>query len=173
VNSDAAKLALSLAHSIQKDIDRNWLPPVEILPPGKEAVVPSILFKNANRSYLTKVAHQINTTYEHACFDACAVMVRRLLESLIIETFEANGLTHEIKGLDDNFLYLSQLIAKVEAHTDWHLSRNAKNALKKFKNVGDVSAHNRRYVATRHDIQELIVDIRVVVQELLTIANLR
>src|SRR5258706_4927786 len=56
--------------------------------------------KRATRHYLMMVVHQINTTYETACFDACAVMLRRLVESLIIEAFEAKGFDHEIKGPD-------------------------------------------------------------------------
>jgi hypothetical protein len=41
-----------------------------------------------------------------------------------------------------------------------------------MKNVGDLSAHNRRYNAHREDIDKLIPDLRVVVQELLTLAGL-
>ncbi len=173
MNPNAVKEALSLARAMQTEIDELWLPPVEVRPSRKEAVIPSVLFKNSNRNYLLMVVHQVNTTYEHACYDACAVMVRRLLESLIIETFEAKGISAEIKGVDDNFFYLSQIIDKVEAHKEWNLSRNAKQALKKLKSVGDVSAHNRRYVASRHDIEELIQAIRIVVQEFLALSNLR
>jgi Domain of unknown function (DUF4145) len=173
VNPDEVRSALSLAQRIQKDVDESWLPPPEVQPSLRNAVVPAVLFKNSRRDYLISVVHQINTTYEHTCYDACAVMVRRLVESLIIEVFEAKQCAQEIKGPDDNFFYLSQLIPKIEAHSDWNLSRNAKNAFKRLKSVGDVSAHNRRYIATRHDIDDVISDIRVIVQELLTLAHLR
>jgi hypothetical protein len=100
-------------------------------------------------------------------------MLRRLVESLIIEAFEAKGFDHEIKGPDTYFLPLSQLIDKALAQTRWNLSRNTQQALKKLKSGGDLSVHNRRYVAPPHDIEELISGIRVIVQEFLALANLR
>jgi hypothetical protein len=180
MNGDAAEAALSLAQeamslakALQDDANAVWQPPPEVQPSRHEAVVPSVLFQRANRNYLVMVVHQINTTYENACFDACAVMVRRLVESLIIEAFEANGLDALIKGPDTYFLQLGQLIDKTLAQTQWNLNRTSQKTLKKLKSGGDTSAHNRRYIAPRHDIEEIIHDIRVVVQELLAIAKLR
>ncbi len=173
MNPDAAKAALALAKAMQDDVNAQWLPPTEVLPSRTEAVLPSMWFKRANRNYLVMVVHQINRTYENACYDACAVMVRRLVESLIIEAFEAKGLDAEIKGQDDNFYALSVLVDKTEQRREWNLSRNAKKALKNFKTTGDVSAHNRRYIAPRHDIDELILPVRHLVSELLTIAGLK
>lgn len=173
MNPHLAKMALSLAKAMQEDVNEQWLPPAEVQPSLKEAVVPEVFFKRANRNYLVMVSRQINRTYENACYDASAVMVRRLIESLIIEVFEAKSLASEIKGNDGNFFYLSQLIDKLDTHTEWGLSRNVKQALKRLKSVGDVSAHTRRYIAPRHDIEELIPGIRLVAQELLELAGLR
>jgi len=100
-------------------------------------------------------------------------MVRRLIESLIIESFEAHGIADRIKGASGDFKYLSDLIDAAFAERKWNLSRNTKQALRKLKSIGDISAHNRRYVAPRHDIEERISDIRVVVHEFLALANLR
>ncbi len=47
------------------------------------------------------------------------------------------------------------------------LSRNAKQSLPKLKDIGDLSAHSRRYNAHRHDIDKIKDDLRLVVQELL------
>jgi ribosomal protein L11 len=54
-----------------------------------------------------------------------------------------------------------------------HLSRNTKQALPRLKDVGDLSAHSRRYIAQRKDIDKLVQDLRVVVQELVTVAELK
>jgi hypothetical protein len=135
--------------------------------------VPEVFFKRAKRNYLVMVSRQINRTYETACYDGCGVMVRRLIESLIMEVFEAKKVESEIKGADGNFLPLSELIDKTDAYPEWGISRNAKKALKRLKGVGDVSAHTRRYIAPRHDIEEQIPGIRIVVQELLELAGLR
>jgi len=54
----------------------------------------------------------------------------------------------------------------------WNLSRNSKHALPRLKNIGDLSAHSRRYIAHRKDIDTHIDDLRVIVQELVYLADL-
>ena len=180
MSGDAAEAALSmalaavsLAKALQDDANSLWRPSPEVTPSRKEAVVPSVLFKNARRPYLEEVVHQINRIYADSCFDACAVMLRRLVESLIIEVFEAKGVAHEIKSTDGNYLRLSKLIDKTLAQTAWHVSRESNKMLRELKAGGDTSAHNRFHNATGHDIEELIHSIRVFVQEFLAHAGLR
>ncbi len=43
----------------------------------------------------------------------------------------------------------------------------------KLKDLGDKSAHSRRYNADKGDLQPLLPDIRLVVQELLYLAGLK
>lgn len=59
------------------------------------------------------------------------------------------------------------------AKTSCNLSRNTKAALPRLRNVGDMSAHNRRYLAHKRDIDNLIPDLRVVSQELLILSGLK
>ncbi|MGO8950057.1 MAG: hypothetical protein ACLQUY_20855 [Ktedonobacterales bacterium] len=99
-------------------------------------------------------------------------MVRRLIESLIIEAFEAHGIADRIRNQNGDFWYLNDLIDKTLAENKWNLGRNAKKALKKLKILGDTSAHDRRYNAVRQYIDELIDDTRRVVHELLVLASL-
>ena len=173
MNRDAAKVALSLAKAMQEDVNQRWLPPAEVQPSLKEPVVPVVLFKNSRRNYLTRVVHQINTTYQNACYDACAVMLRRLVETLIIEAFEAKKIDSKIKGRTGEFFTLRDLVTAAQNETTWNMGRSAKAALGRLKNVGDIAAHSRRHNTTRHEIDDLIPDLRIVAQELLVLANLR
>jgi hypothetical protein len=125
------------------------------------------------RGYIERITNQINGAYENGWYDACAVLLRRLLETLIIESFEAHGIAGSIKNVAGDFFYLRDLVGKLQKETAWNLSRNAKQALPKLKDIGDKSAHSRRFVAQRGDIQPLISDIRTVVQELLFISKLK
>jgi len=125
------------------------------------------------RGYIEQVANQINGCYEKGWFDACAVMVRRLLETLIIETFEYHKLDGKIKNSVGDFVYLRDLISRALTEKAWNLSRNTKKALPRLKDVGDKSAHSRRYNAHRGDIDKLLDDVRVVVQELIYLAGLK
>jgi hypothetical protein len=161
------------AHAIQSDISATFGPPEEGLRASNlNSVVPMVLFRNS-RGYLIKVANQANGAYSQGWFDASAVMVRRLLETLIIEAFEKNGISHEIKNVNGDFLYLRDLISKTLSCSSWNLSRNTKQALPKLKDVGDKSAHSRRYNAIRDDLDSIKSDLRCVTEELLFLAGLR
>jgi hypothetical protein len=49
------------------------------------------------RGYVEKIAEQANGCYVMGWYDACAVMVRRLIEILIIDNFEAKGKLSDIR----------------------------------------------------------------------------
>lgn len=125
------------------------------------------------RGYIERVANQINGAYEKGWYDACAILLRRLIETLIIETFEHYNIASKIQNASGDFLYLRDLIDKTLAEKTWNLGRNTKQALPKLKDIGDKSAHSRRFVAQRGDIQPLLADIRTVVQELLYLSKLK
>lgn len=134
-----------------------------------------ILFSlvRGTRGYIEKIANQINGSYSNGWFDACAVLIRRLIETLIIESFENNGISSNIKNSQGDFFYLRDLINATLNEPSWNLSRNCRSALPHLKDVGDKSAHSRRFIAQKGDINKLIGDIRVVVQELIYLSGLK
>lgn len=123
------------------------------------------------RDYIIDIGKQANGCFEKGWYDASAVMVRRLLETLIIECYEKYKISDLIKGRDGNFLFLKDLIDHFINETSWNLSRNTKTALPKLKEVGDLSAHSRRYVAKKLDITNIRQEIRIVIEELVHIAD--
>jgi len=169
-----AKDCLNIAKKIKEIINEELLPPQEITLSERYDVLPHSLFENT-KGYLEKINHQINKCYKEACYDACAVMIRRLVEALIIEVFESHRISHKIKNGKGEFLYLDELINKTLAETSWNLSRNTKTALQRkyFKKIGDQSAHSRHYNARRRYIDDIINDLRAVSEDLLYLANLK
>jgi hypothetical protein len=126
------------------------------------------------RGYIEKVVFQINGCYEKGWFDGCAVMMRRLIETLIIECFEKYGIADKIKNPNTgDFLLLGDLVDRMTQETSWNLGRNTKQALPRLKNIGDQSAHSRRYNAHREDIDKLSQDFRLVCQELIYLSGLK
>jgi len=169
---DLAKAALEASKAVQFEVTSYGTVPDEGLPAYSQQVLPKSLFTNS-RGYLEKVVNQINGCYEKGWFDACAVMIRRLVETLIIECFEKHKIATKIQGSDGEFLYLSDLIAKLLAETSWNLGRNTKRSLPNLKNIGDKSAHSRRFTARRWDIDKIVEDIRVVSEELVYLAGMK
>ncbi len=172
--NETIQLALDLVKRLKPDAPTRFVPPSEGTRPFSDSILPSAMVRGTRRGYLEKVADQINGCYEKGWFDACAVMMRRMVETLIIECFEKHGIAVKIKHpTTGDFFYLSDLIDFTLKETAWNLSRNAKQSLPKLKNIGDKSAHNRRYNAHREDVDKLSTDFRDVCQELLYIAELR
>lgn len=135
-----------------------------------DAVLPTDLFVNA-KGYTKKVVLQLNASYLYSLFDCCAVMCRRLLETLIIETYEALNRADEIKNHDGHYLMFSGLAGYIEQDKNIHLGRNTIKGLKSFKRLGDLSAHNRRFNARKTDIDQIKSDLRISCEELLHLAS--
>lgn len=147
-------------------------PPEEGAPSPDESVIYFSLVRNT-RGYLEKLVHQINGSYSNGWYDASAVMIRRLIETLIIEVFEKFGIASHIQNASGDFFYLKELINTIIAEKSWNLSKNSRVALPKLKDVGDMSAHSRRFTAQRQDIDRLVGELRIVVQELVALAQLK
>ena len=162
----------SFIDQFENDCKESLLPPEGGLHAIGQPVIPFELVRST-RGYLEKIVHQINGSYGNGWYDACAVMIRRLIETLIIETFEKHKIADNIKGPSGDFLYLSDLIIKTLNESAWNLSRNSRQSLPKLKDIGDKSAHSRRYNAVRNDIDKTIPDLRVAVQELVYLAGFR
>ena len=164
---------LELVRGLAADAPKDFLPPSEGTRPTSEHLLP-FSHVRGTRGYIERVTNQVNGCYEKGWFDGCAVMMRRLLETLIIECFEKHSISGTIKdSRSGEFLYLKDLIDKLLTETSWNLGRNTKIALPKLKSLGDQSAHSRRFNATREDIDKVANDFRIVCQELLYLAQLK
>ena len=125
-----------LNSSVEKQFKKYLKPTIQ---ERSELFISESIFKNA-RGYTQKVVAQINASYEYGLCDCCAVMCRRLLETLIIESYEKKGIESLIKGSDGHFFMFSSLLNHLEKTEALNLGRSSLAALKKFKTLGDLSA---------------------------------
>ncbi|MFW5804292.1 MAG: DUF4145 domain-containing protein [bacterium] len=135
-----------------------------------DSVIEFDLFKKS-RGYIKKVVMQINSSYDHSLFDCCAVMCRRLVETLIIEVYEEYKSESDIKDNNGHYYMLSGLLNSINNQQHFNLGRNTKKFLSDFKNIGDLSAHNRRFNARKSDIDNIKLGLRVASEELLSFAK--
>jgi hypothetical protein len=163
---------LGLAAELQRLVHQQVKPPSETAVSYEEPVVYMSLVQGT-RSYIVKTAHQANGAYQHGWYDACAVMIRRLVETLLIECYERHKIEATIKDTQGNYLFLRDLVDKALAEPAWTLGRNVRAVLPKLKDIGDKAAHNRRFNAIRQDIDKLIPHLRETVQELIALADLK
>jgi hypothetical protein len=137
-----------------------------------EGLFPLAILVQTKRGYLATIGRQLNGCYSQGWYDACAVMMRRLIEISIIEAFEHKAIAQKIKGGDGNYLHLTDLVARALAEPMLPLSRNAKKFLPQLRDVGHMSAHGRYFLARKEDVEKVQQGCRVVVEEFLHHANL-
>ncbi len=140
--------------------------------PTTEQVIPLAVVRGT-RGYLERLVTQANGCYEYQWYDACSVMIRKLVEILIIELYETKGRAAEIKDTRDEFLTLRDLVLIVTNETSWSLGRETKRTLPLLKELGDRSAHTRRYLSTKTDVDKVLPGLRVVVDEFIHLSNLK
>lgn len=128
------------------------------------------------RNYIESVCRQLNGCFRSCYYDAASVMLRRLIETLIIEAYEHLKRDGEIRDNDGNPFMLRHLVDRANGrppHTGLNLGRDAKRTLEDVKALGDKSAHNRRFIAHAPDLTSIQSGVRTATQELIQIANLR
>lgn len=118
------------------------------------------------RGYLDKLIKQINNSYKNHCYDACAVLMRRLFEVLLVLSYQHNGIDDEIKDKTNaGYVMLEAIVANAKNNTILKLSR-IKNEFDTFRKVGNFSAHNITYIAGAKDIDDIKLNYRVMLEEL-------
>jgi hypothetical protein len=142
------------------------------VPREDEGLFPLSLLSQTGRGYLSTVGRQMNGCYTSGWYDAASTMMRRLLEASIIEAFEAKNIAAKIKNRAGDYLQLTDLISQALGEPSWSLSRNAKRALPRLRDLGHLSSHGRHFTAQKGDVDAVRQDFRVVLEEFLRHAGL-
>jgi hypothetical protein len=134
-----------------RQIIRDRLPDLDGVQPSIDHVsgyLPEPIWKNT-RGYIEEVCRELNGSFQQAYYNAAAVMLRRLLETLIIEAYEHLNREVEVKDGSGNYLMLSDLAERVcgeNGHRGLNLGRDSKKVLKEARSLGNWSAHARRFL---------------------------
>lgn len=139
---------------------------VEAVDNNKETDSPFVTPDVLRPGVYRKVLEEANWCFSQNCPNACAAMLRRLVESLIIEAFEAHGTEANIKDPSGEYLELKALIGRATAEPTLKLTRNTRNALPNLKFLGDLSVHARRNLVRMGDLKNVRNDARAAIEEL-------
>lgn len=126
-----------------------------------------------DRSFILSLMRQINASYENNLFDGCAVLMRRLLEILLVLSYEELKIENSIQDGSGHYKQLNNIIDDAITNKTLKLSRNTKDCIEKFRKLGNFSAHKIYYNAKRSYIEPLILDYGAMIEELLYKASLR
>jgi len=126
-----------------------------------------------SRGYVVNVARQVNQCFQNDCFDACGVMTRRLLETLIIEVFEKKGLANNIKDGGGNYLMFSELVGRLINTPETPVGRTTKKELPTIATVLNNCAHSRTFNISKAQLVQYQAFIIISVQELMSLWDIR
>lgn len=136
------------------------------------SVLPNILY-TGTRSYIESLSSQINASFENNIYDGCAVLMRRLLEILLIHSFEHYNIESEIQDVAGQYKMLSDIVRVAKHNRTLRLSRDTKECIEGFRELGNFSAHKIFYTARHEDIQREILKYRATIEELLYKSNIK
>jgi len=132
--------------------------------------VPEAVWKGTF-GYIEKIAQQVNGCYEFGYYDGASVLIRKIIENLLIECYEHRKIENRLKDSNGNYPMLKQIIASAVDRNDLPLGRDTREVLKEAKPLGDWSAHTRRYVAVKADLDKFQAKLRVAIDDLLHLAG--
>lgn len=126
---------------------------------------------DGSRPYIVNTVRQLNGCFESGWYDAAALMARKLVETLIVEVFEAHDLSATIKRPNGDFLRLEELVRHLLVEKRWNIGRTSATALRHAKWLADQAAHSRRFTVHRAELERIAPDLRIITQELVFLAG--
>ncbi len=135
-------------------------------------ILPEVDYQKT-RGYIESLSKQINASYGQNIFDGCAVLMRRLVEVLLILSYRHLKLEASIQDRNGNFQMLEGIVNDAKTNSALGLSRNSKNSLDIFRELGNFSAHKIEYTCRREYITPHIQQYRALFGELLHKAGIR
>jgi hypothetical protein len=154
-----------------KDLDERYRDILEIRQVDvTDAILPATWFAGT-RAYLERMVYQINGSYDYGLFDCCAVLCRRLMESLLIEIYVGQKRHAEIQH-NGMFLPLERLISHIRQDGTVVLARNSPKVMDEIKHLGDTAAHDRVYITEQMDVDNVKAPYRKLVRELGELAGI-
>ena len=166
-NKSALEFIPAILQEMESSLGHGWIDTVTIV--SDSELIEEIKFCG-QRYYLTQLIKQINSSYKNNCFDACAVLMRRLFEVLLILAYQNLNIDSEIK-VNDEYFMLDNIVKNAVINPTLKLSRN-KKYYDRFRKVGNFSAHNITYIAGKKDIDDIKIEYRVMLEELFNKAGL-
>jgi hypothetical protein len=128
-------------------------------------ILPNSLL-DGKRQYIQQFGKQINSTYRNNIFDGCAVLMRRMVEICLIHVYENLGIDNQIKIGPDKFKDLKEIIKDAVSNSAVNLTKDSKDCLDEFRELGNLSAHRLYYNCKSEEINNVKKEFRLLVEEL-------
>jgi hypothetical protein len=129
--------------------------------------------KFCGKCYFTdRLIKQINFTYGNNCYDACAVLMRRLFEVLLVLSYQKLGIETDITNAQGNHFMLEGIVKNAVQNKKLNVPSRITKNFDSFREVGNNSAHSITYTAGKKDIDDIRSTYRLMMEDLYNRAGL-
>ena len=143
--------------------------PVSAGAPTGTCFIDPEIFKDCP-AFIKHLEPQINGCWDRQWYEACAMTIRRLLESLVINLYHRRGWVSDIRS-QRGYLKLQNLVDKVCGDGRVGLGKKPKEGLAHLKQIGDVAAHDFRVRVRKSDLEQKRTELRLACERLIFIAR--
>lgn len=136
-----------------------------------DSYLPASIFE-AQRPYVTRLVPQINGCYSSGYFEACAMLSRRLVETMIIDLYDQRGWISEVKdSATKDFVRLKTLVNKISSDPRFGFDSKFQKGLNAIKELGDIAAHDFRVQVKKNYLEEVKSHLRFTCERLVFVTN--
>lgn len=119
------------------------------------------------KTYLDSLIAQANNCFKNNCYDACAVILRRIFEIALILAYRNNNIETEIQDSSGQTFMLEKIVNNAVNNQILKLSkRNLSKEYTAIRNIGNYAAHRIEYNTSFKDIDDIKTIFRVRLEEL-------
>ena len=165
----AIEFVPTVLQALERDFGTLWVDTVTI--ESHDELIEEAKFCG-KRSFLTRLIQQINFTYGNNCYDACAVLMRRLFEVLLVLSYQNKGIEADISNPDGSHKMLESIVKDAVQNKILGVPARISKNFDSFREVGNNSAHSITYTAGKLDIDNIVRDYRVMLEDLYNRAGL-
>lgn len=165
----AIEFVPAVLQSLERDFGDLWTDTVTI--ESHDELIEEAKFCG-KRPFLTRLIQQINFTYGNNCFDACAVLMRRLFEVLLVLSYQNEGIEADITKPDGSHKMLEGIVKDAVQNKALGVPARISKNFDAFREVGNNSAYSITYTAGKLDIDNIARDYRVMMEDLYNRAGL-
>ncbi len=163
ISPDVFRLHAKIIKRFQTEMPKVFIKSKEVESDGN--ILPNSLLEG-KRNYIQLFGKQINSAYSNNIFDGCAVLMRRMVEICLILTYENFGIDSQIKIGLDKYKDLKEIIKDAVSNPDIKLTKDSRECVDEFRDLGNLSAHKLYYNCKHEEIDRLKVKFRLLIEEL-------
>ena len=122
--------------------------------------------------YISRLVPQLNGSFDNGWYEGTAMILRRLVETLIIELYSRRGYQADIQEPETHeYIMLKALINKLNGDSRFGMQSRVITGLRSIKDLGDIATHDFRIRIRQTDLERIQSQSRVSIERLVFVVG--